>query len=201
MRTWSTGRGPSRSTASTRAPVHTDAPAARASSSSAGSSAERSNPTGSPSPYGRRKAIPVGVSTRIAGMGRATRASVASSSPTRRSAATVAGDANTPQARQRYAGLRSNRVTSWPARASSDATIAPDGPPPTIATSGSVTGRRLQEPCWLPGPRPPRSADRTRLFGDRPAPARPGAAAPRPPRASRPVGRTAANRHACSGSG
>ena len=82
VRTWSTGRGPSRSTASTRAPAHTVAPAARASSRSAGSSADRSNPTGSPSPYGRRKAIPVGVSTRIAGMGRATRASVASSRPT-----------------------------------------------------------------------------------------------------------------------
>ena len=131
------------------------------------------------------------------------RASVASSSPTRRSAATAAGDANTPPARQRHAGARSNRTTSWPARASSDATTAPAGPPPTIATSGSVTGRPAAgEPsvgC--------RDRDHRVALAERGRPAidrlQPGPA--QQPldlrRASTPAGRTAANRHACSGSG
>ena len=58
-------------------PVNTVAPAAAARSSSAGSSADRSNPTArSPpasAPYASSKAVPAGVSTRIAGIWRATR--------------------------------------------------------------------------------------------------------------------------------
>ena len=85
-----------------------------------------------------------GVSTRIAGIGRATAASVASSSPARRRAATAAGDAKTPPARQCHAGDRSRTTTSRPGRASRAARTAPAGPPPTIATSirSSVTRRR-----------------------------------------------------------
>ena len=57
------------------------------------------------------------------------------STPRRRNSLKVAGELNTPHARQRYVGCRSNSTTSRPARASAIPSAAPAGPPPTIATS------------------------------------------------------------------
>ena len=53
----------------------------------------------------------------------------------RRSAATAAGDVNTPPARQCQAGDRSRTMTSRPSSASRAARTAPAGPPPTTATA------------------------------------------------------------------
>jgi hypothetical protein len=78
-------------------------------------------------------------------------ASVASSSPTRRSAAIVAGDANTPQARQRYAGLRSNKVTCRPTRGQQRRDDCPGRP---AADDRDVRFRHValaEEPVCLPG--------------------------------------------------
>ncbi len=108
----------------------------------AGSSDDRSNPTApSPpasAPYVSSKAVPAGVSTRIAGMGRAAEASTCAGRPRARSSARAAGDANTPPARQRQLGRRSASSTTWPAWASRMATAAPDGPPPATTTSTSA---------------------------------------------------------------
>ena len=113
----------------TLAPVRTSAPAARARSSSSGSSVDRSSPTaGDPtepsSPYVRRNRVPAGVSTRIAGIGRR-RGKLAVVKPGARSAATVAGDVNTPQARHRHAGARSRTTTSRPRLARRPLATAP----------------------------------------------------------------------------
>ena len=91
--------------------------------------------------------MPERVSTRIAGIGRATAASVAGSRPARRSATTAAGDVKTPPARQDQTGDRSRTTTSRPAAASRAARTAPAGPPPTIAIPTRSTG---------PSPRAPR---------------------------------------------
>ena len=85
-----TGRPSASSTVSTATPRRTVAPASVASTSRAGSSAERSKPTaGGPPfsvPYVRRTVAPPGVSRRIAGIGRATRAITGSGTPSRPSA-------------------------------------------------------------------------------------------------------------------
>src|SRR6185503_10414414 len=93
-------------------------------------------------PYVSRKRAARAETTSMADTGRATRASSGSPIPRPRSAATAAGDANTPQARHRQRGARSSRTTSRPARARSIAVSAPAGPPPTTATStrSALTG-------------------------------------------------------------
>ena len=104
---------------------------------------------------GQAEGGPDGVSTRIAGIGRATVARVAASRPARRRAATAAGEVKTPPARQRQAGDRSRTTTSRPAAASRAARTAPAGPPPTIAIAdpldGTVARHQSPAPCGSGG--------------------------------------------------
>ena len=121
---------------------------------------------------------PRGSRARIAGDRCRATASIASSPrPARASAATAAGDAKTPPARQCHAGARSRMSTSMPRRASAAPSVAPAGPAPTIATStGSLTSPRYGARSAPPG------GCRAHRSADRPA-ARPRRAAPsaRPP--------------------
>ena len=139
------------------------APAAPASSSSRGSSADRSNPTGESSsapdpPYVSRKLASAGGHDAHGRHGAGDARKVALGMPSERSAATAAGDANTPHARQRQRGARSRTMTSRPARASSIAVSAPGG---TTADDRDVD-RFGRHPLAAPG------AVR-RHGGDRPA--------------------------------
>ena len=137
--------------------------------------------------------VPAGVSTRIAGIGRATRCDRRLGEAEPRSAATVAGDVNTPQARQRQAGARSRSTTSPPAPREADAR-SPRRPARRrrrrrralgIGRSRSARGDRAR------GARRTRRRRRRRQprLGRRAAQLRP---------ACRPGARTAARRAACS---
>ena len=126
---------------------------------------------------GQPERRPGGVSTRIAGIGRATAASVAASRPARHRAATAAGEANTPPARQRQAGARSRTTTCGRPRQPCRRT-APAGPPPTtrrrrldgdvlpwLGVPGPLAVIRLLRIRWHARPRviPGRSEGRDRI--------------------------------------
>ena len=194
----------------------TSAPRAHASSSSAGSSADRSSPTaGSPprsAPYVRRIVWPLGVSTRIAGMGRATASSTVALSPSARSSSTAAGDANTPPACHVHDGRASRMTTLGPAAATRAANADPAGPPPTTATSTRSTRSPSSGPSGVwpgaslgvtrPGePTPPMRLDtRTARRTRRSAGGRPPRGVPASRPACTPAAPTTGRRGASAGS-
>ena len=153
-------------------------------------------------PYVSRNAVPRGDSTRIAGIGRATRAIASSSRPARRSSRTAAGDANTPPARQCHAGARSTTSTSCPARARS----RPSPRPPARRRPQHVDAPLAHRPsgsgaCRHRGPGSDRG-DRDRCpNGPGPPIGRRSAPQQRPQlhRSCRRAARTSGRRGACTG--